>query len=221
MSSFEHADEFTSVAFKDDDSNENMHRIARALADRGIGLTTILTPARNYLEIDAKGKDFYTPETRLEILLKLGPHYFMDAGQTIDNVIAAKGRYVKQWQEGIELSKRAAKVFVDEGVPLAIGTEGIGPFFKVAGVGAHEEMALLSSAGLSNFEVMKVATVNGAKVTGFEGRKGLVKAGFDADLLILSGNPLQDLAVLQNPVAVFVSGRYYSPEQIARLKAIY
>jgi len=221
MNSFEHADEISSIAFKDDASDENIKKFARALVQRGIGITTILTPAQNYLEIDAKGKEFYTPEAKLEILLKLGPHYFTDASQTIDNVIAANGQYAQQWTEGIALAKRAAKIFMEEGVPLAIGTEGIGPFFRVAGVGTHSEMALLSSAGLSNYEVMGVATVNGAKVTGFEGQKGLVKEGYDADLLILSGNPLDDLSVLEDPEAVFVRGKYYSPEALAALEEIY
>lgn len=221
MSSFEHADEFASIAFASDSSDDEIRRIARALAERGIGLTTILTPAKKYLEIDARGAAYYTPAARLEILERLGPSYFRDAEQTIDNVIAARGQYVRQWTEGTQLALRAAKTFVDEGVPLGIGTEGIGPFFEVAGVGVHDEMALLSEAGLSSRQVLRVATVNGARLLGFEGRKGRVREGYDADLLLLDGNPLQDLTVLREPSAVLIMGRVYDRAALDALKRVY
>lgn len=221
MSSFEHADEFTTIAFADDSSDEAIRRIAEALAGRGIGITTILTPARTYLEIDAKGADYYTPEARLEILERMGPYYFRDAGQTIDNVLTAGGEYVQQWTEGTALALRAAPVFLEAGVSLAIGTEGIGPFYEVAGVGVHDEMALLSQAGLSNEQVLRVATVNGAELLGFGDRKGRILPGFDADLLLLDGDPLEDLTTLRAPAAVLVMGRLYSRSDLDALARVY
>jgi imidazolonepropionase-like amidohydrolase len=221
MWSFEHADEFSSIAFARDSFEGHMRAIARELRSRDIGITTILTPARKYLEIDAKGKDFYSPEARLDILERLGPYHFQDASTTIDNVIAAAGKYVRQWREGTALALRAAKTFADEGVALGIGTEGIGPFLTVDGVGVHDEMSLLAEAGLTNEQVLKVATVNGAHLLGFEGRKGYIRRGYDADLLILSANPIDDLAALRTPEGVFVMGRYYARQDLDFFARIY
>lgn len=221
MASFEHIDEFTSIAFKEDSSDEYIRKIAKELNQRGIGLTTILTRALTYLEIESRGQDFYTAEAKLGILKNLGAFYFQSATRTIDNVIASNGEYTEQWTEGVDLAQRAVVIFLEENVNLAIGTEGIGAFYGASGVGVHYEIAFLKDAGLSNYQVMKVATVNGANVIGFEGHKGLIVEGYDADLILLDANPLIDLETLKNPIGVLVMGHYYSQEDLADLKDIY
>jgi len=221
MASFEHADEFASVAFATDTSEAAIRRLARALVERRIGLTTILTPAEQYRAIDRQGADYYSTDARIAVLERLGAYYYQDAVTTIDNVLAARGRYVKQWTEGSALAHKAARTFVEEGVRLGIGTEGIGAFYGVDGVGVHDEMSLLSKAGLTNRQVLEVATVNGAALLGFEGRKGRLRVGFDADLLLLDADPLESLETLQHPEAVFVRGRCYSPVELAALKRVY
>ena len=61
-----------------------------------------------------------------------------------------------------------------------------------------QELELLEEAGFQPLEVIKMATVNGAKLIGMEDRLGRVRQGFIADLLVVNGNPLENLRLL-NP----------------------
>ncbi len=92
------------------------------------------------------------------------------------------------------------------GVNIVCGTDaGIG--VTVPGASIHRELELYREAGLSNYEVLKTATVNPSKVHGFMKDFGTVENGKMANLILVNGNPLQDLAVLQNPEMVFIKGR--------------
>jgi adenine deaminase len=59
-------------------------------------------------------------------------------------------------------------------------------------------MELLEEAGFHPLEVIKMATANGAKLIGMENRLGRVRQGFIADLLVVNGNPVENLRLL-NP----------------------
>ena len=101
----------------------------------------------------------------------------------------------------------AARELVRAGVPLVFGTDDA-PFTSVAGFGAREELKLLRASGLSPYEVLRTATVNAAAVANASGRRGTIVAGRDADLLLLDGNPLLDLATINHPAGVMAAGRW-------------
>ena len=66
------------------------------------------------------------------------------------------------------------------------------------GFGISRELELQQEAGFHPLEVLKHATVDGAKVVGLADRLGRVRQGFIADLLVVNGNPLENLR-LMNP----------------------
>jgi imidazolonepropionase-like amidohydrolase len=68
-------------------------------------------------------------------------------------------------------------------------------------------MELLGRAGLSASTILTAATRNAAEALGMLDRVGTIAEGNFADLVLLDGNPLQDLQVLQRPVAVLQGGR--------------
>lgn len=71
----------------------------------------------------------------------------------------------------------------------------------------HDELRLLhDSCGMSNADVIKAATVNGAKSVGQEGRIGEIAKGARADLMVLSGNPLQSIDALRRHDALYIGG---------------
>ena len=75
----------------------------------------------------------------------------------------------------------------------------------------RDELDLLVEAGLSRREALQTATVNAARVLGI--RTGVIEMGADADFVLLAGNPLDDLAVLRDPVGVMVNGQWLSGEE--------
>jgi imidazolonepropionase-like amidohydrolase len=73
---------------------------------------------------------------------------------------------------------------------------------------APEDMA---AAGLSPAEILQAMTSRAAQACGLGHRKGRVAAGFDADILAIDGNPLQDLAAVRQLRAVYAGGRPVLP----------
>ena len=95
------------------------------------------------------------------------------------------------------------------GVRLVGGTDaGISPM-KPHDVLPHG-VAFLAHAGLSNTEALSAATAVAAEACGVSDRKGAIAAGKDADLLVVDGNPIQDLSALLKVKAVYRGGELCS-----------
>ncbi len=61
--------------------------------------------------------------------------------------------------------------------------------------------------GMSNFEALQTATVNSAELLRIEDQTGRIAAGLDADLILLPGNPLEDISSLQDVLLVMSNGQ--------------
>jgi imidazolonepropionase-like amidohydrolase len=89
------------------------------------------------------------------------------------------------------------------GVTVAFGTD--------AGVYQHgrnaEELALMKKQGMTDREVLASATTVAAKVLGMESQIGRLAPGYSADIIAVDGNPLADVAVLEEVDFVMVRGR--------------
>ena len=92
------------------------------------------------------------------------------------------------------------------GATVAAGTDaGLGPA-KTHDVLPYG-MAMLANIGMTNAEVLQANTTVAARAIGLGAAKGRIGAGFDADLVAVRGNPLEDLAHLRDVAAVFKAGR--------------
>jgi imidazolonepropionase-like amidohydrolase len=69
---------------------------------------------------------------------------------------------------------------------------------------APEDMA---AAGLTPAEILQAMTSRAAQACGLGHRKGRIARGFDADILAIDGNPLEDLAAIRRLRAVYAGGR--------------
>jgi imidazolonepropionase-like amidohydrolase len=95
----------------------------------------------------------------------------------------------------------------DAGVRIACGSDG--------GVYGHDftfELELLASAGLSPAETIVATTSGAAECLGWQDEIGVVKPGLKADLLVVSGNPLEDIGVLRDRrnITVIKAGNFLS-----------
>ena len=91
----------------------------------------------------------------------------------------------------------ALREFALKGGLITTGDDA-GFIYSLYGFGLIRELELLEEAGFHPLEVIKHATVNGAKLLGMDDRLGRVRQGFIADLLVVNGNPLENLRLL-NP----------------------
>ena len=92
------------------------------------------------------------------------------------------------------------------GVPLALGTDVNNPQV-FPGYSVHEELALMVEAGLTPARALAAATIGGALFLDRESSLGKIAPGYEADLLILSRNPLDDVLNTRTLYAVVSDGR--------------
>ena len=92
------------------------------------------------------------------------------------------------------------------GVNIVSGTDaGIG--VTAPGFSMHDELALYKNAGLTNYDVIKTATVNPSKTHSVFNNMGTITQGKMANMLLLDHNPLNELSALKHPSTVFIKGR--------------
>ncbi|HXF97527.1 MAG TPA: amidohydrolase family protein [Gaiellaceae bacterium] len=96
----------------------------------------------------------------------------------------------------------AVRACLEAGVPLATGAD-----LNPIGPRLHAELRMLERIGLDRLTVLRAATA-GARALNCLGEETAPCPGSAADLLLLEGNPLDDLAVLERPAGVIVFGRF-------------
>ena len=91
------------------------------------------------------------------------------------------------------------------GVPLVMGTDSGNPMV-FHGPSLHRDLQLWVSAGIPVPVALQAATANAAKLLGADKRIGAIRAGLDADLLLVDGNPLQEIAATSRISLVVFKG---------------
>jgi len=91
------------------------------------------------------------------------------------------------------------------GVPLAMGTDAGSPLV-FHGASMHHELQLWVAAGIPTEVALKAATVNAATLLRAAKRIGAIRKGLDADLLLVDGNPLSDIAATERISLVVLKG---------------
>jgi len=102
------------------------------------------------------------------------------------------------WKENYRIWFQAVRDFERLGGVVGAG-EDAGFIYQVYGFGLIRELELHQEAGFAPLRVLQHATANNAKILGEESRLGRVRAGFLADLVVINGNPLEDLKVFYPP----------------------
>jgi len=105
----------------------------------------------------------------------------------------------------LDVKTQEFKKQVAAGVPMAVGSD-VGPFPH--GTQARE-LELMVHYGMSPLAVLQADLLNGAKLLGWEGQIGSLEPGYLADVIAVSGNPLEDISVLKSVSFVMKGGVVY------------
>jgi imidazolonepropionase-like amidohydrolase len=97
------------------------------------------------------------------------------------------------------------------GIPIVAGTDQTVPGFSL-----HREIELYVQAGFTPREAIGAATIVPARVMGLDKELGTVEVGKRADLIILKGNPLEDIQNTRNVEYVITNGVMYSAAELWR-----
>jgi imidazolonepropionase-like amidohydrolase len=103
----------------------------------------------------------------------------------------------------------------DAGIPVVMGTDA-GNIGALHGPVVFREMEIMSRAGLTPLQVLRSATVNGARAMGLERELGTIEPGRLADLVILDADPLAAIDNLSRIDRVVKDGRVFSETELLR-----
>jgi imidazolonepropionase-like amidohydrolase len=135
-----------------------------------------------------------------------GTREFVLSGKGVD---AAKAAIFSQaLEQGRDNLLRAWKA----GVPLVMGSDSGNPLV-FPGPSIHRELQLWVQAGIPAAVALQAATGNAARLLRAGGRIGAVRQGMDADLLLVDGNPLEDITATERiSLVVFKGERIQRPD---------
>ena len=113
------------------------------------------------------------------------------------------------WPRALEF----VRLLQASGVRLTAGTDANNPW-TVPGPSLHRELELLVEAGLSELEVLRIATRNGAEALGQLDETGTLTVGKRADLVVVREDPLQNIAAVQGIEWVLRDGHRWRPDEL-------
>ena len=116
-----------------------------------------------------------------------------------DYVLRLRGKHmVPQLERAIREAHR-------QGVKIATGADNYYDEKSINRISIEVEHFV--RLGMSNFEALQTATVNSAELLRIDDRTGQIKEGFEADLILVPANPLEDIASLQDVLLVMSNGQ--------------
>jgi imidazolonepropionase-like amidohydrolase len=99
---------------------------------------------------------------------------------------------------------KAANRLAEAGVPVLLGAHG-----QREGLGAHWEMWMLAQGGMKPHDVLRAATIHGAKALGLDAALGSIERGKLADLVVLDADPLADIRNSATVRYTVINGRIF------------
>ncbi|WP_411029689.1 amidohydrolase family protein [Spongiimicrobium sp. 3-5] len=153
---------------------------------------------------DVEGlKEIYPPEEfekvnnpdyifRAEEFVKFFQEYYGFDDPTLKQVIGF------QVEDFIQLTRN--------GVNMVLGTD-TGNDFILPGYSLHEEMQLLELGGMDPAQIIKMGTLNAAKMLEVEDRLGSIEEGKVADMVLLDANPIESISNTLKINSVFKNGK--------------
>jgi imidazolonepropionase-like amidohydrolase len=111
----------------------------------------------------------------------------------------------------LAMEMRFERAFVDAGGLLMAGCDPTGYGGVVPGFGDQRNVELLVEAGFTPVQAIHIATLNGATYMGKDAVIGSIAAGKAADIVVLAGNPAENIDNMEKVELVFKDGVGYDP----------
>jgi imidazolonepropionase-like amidohydrolase len=138
---------------------------------------------------------------------------------------AERRRRAEMLNEGVEIERRNAERLVKAGCPVTVATDnylGDAPEFRRApkppeqepGIGTLLAVQGLVELGMTPMQAIVAGTRNGAVAAGMARDLGTVEVGRIADLVLVGGDPLADIANIQKTEAVIAGGRVVDRDKL-------
>ncbi len=144
---------------------------------------------------------------------------------TVERWVDAKQRQQRERGFSPEIAAQAIRIrralilaLHEAGAGLLLGSDAP-QVFNVPGFSLHRELELMVESGLTPFEALQAGTVNVARFLGLN--TGVIETGYEADLVMLDSNPLEDISSTRRVHGVMVRGAWYPRREIEALLGRY
>ena len=174
--------------------------LLRMAAAAGVVLTPTavvvepLDPALHHLE---EQKRFLTPDAWAKLEERRAKPFVTDGPKVMAKI------------------RQFIRMAYDAGCILSTGTDQVG-FTLLPGFAIWREMEIFAEAGLPPMDVLRAATVHGARAIGGSDLLGSLDAGKLADFVVLDGNPLEDIRKVRAVHRVVKGGVVFDPESVLK-----
>jgi imidazolonepropionase-like amidohydrolase len=180
------------------------------------------------LSLFAAGKTAWTPTLVVAFGGLWGDRYYLQESNVFEDPTVMKWipndeiRPVGMRRQ--EADDRDYHVFTISKAATNVSSRGqlvnIGAHGQMQGIGYLWELKLMAAGGMSNYDVLKTATINPAKTLGLDSQIGSLYPGKLADLVILdqaAANPLTDLDALKDIKYVMLDGKLYNTADFSQV----
>jgi Tol biopolymer transport system component len=153
-------------------------------------------------------ENFYYTTTEVhddEKLNRFVPHNLIDAN-------SQRRPWFRREEHVFQKTAAQAAKIVRSGGRVGVGSHG-----QLQGLGYHWEMWSLAEGGLTPLETLRAATLHGAQIVGLSQDLGSIEPGKLADLLVLEGNPLEDIRATNTVRYVVKNGEIFEGSTLDRI----
>ncbi len=112
--------------------------------------------------------------------------------------------YLKSFETFLKITK----LLYDNGIRIVAGTDGF------AGFDLHRELELYVKAGIPAEKVLQLATFGSAAYVGHSNETGSIRAGKKADMILVEGNPVENISNIRKTKLVIRDGIIYDPAKL-------
>ena len=155
-----------------------------------------------------------TPETHEEY------QYWIDERKFFTPHIQKVAKNAKP-MKGMEIYQRIYRAkqktissFFEAGGTITLGTDHVSNGNHLPGFGVHRELDALVRNGIPAAEAIKIATINGAKAFKIDKDHGSIETGKVADLVVITGNPIEKIRNTRNVKTVIRAGKPYDSQEL-------
>ncbi len=177
---------------------------------------------KDVAELVARAGLFYTPTFLVNYGGPIGEHYFFLTTEVHDdpklrrfvphNILDQRTERRPWFREEEYAHPRiaaAAAKIIRAGGRVCIGGHG-----QLQGIQCHWDMWALHTGGLTNFEVLRAATIHGAEAIGYAQDLGSIEAGKFADLIVMAKDPLENIRNTNTVKYVMKNGELFEGDTL-------
>jgi Tol biopolymer transport system component len=181
---------------------------------------------KDVVELFAQTRTAYTPTLLVQYGGPIARLYFFTRTEVHDdpklnrfyphNRLDEMTRRIGSWARDDEFSFDEAAAQAAK-IQRAGGLVGVGAHGEVQGLGYHWEMWALGMGGMTPREVLQAATIDGARIIGFDADLGSIEEGKLADLVVLDADPLADIHNTNTVRYVMKNGELYDGDTLDQI----